>query len=100
MIDAKLTSMCGVCWNDNGKVSTVFVKCLPFYVEPKIAEAMCIREVLSWVKELKEVTIASDALLSVNAINDFVEGNSYFGAVISDCRMLLESFPTISVNSL
>ena len=61
--DYGMTGMCGVCRDDQGVMVAVFSKCIPSYIEPRLAEAMCIREVLCWAKELKlsDMVVASDA---------------------------------------
>lgn len=56
--------------------------------DPSLAEAMAVREALSWVKNLSlcNVLFESDALLVVKALNESSKDISYFGQVIDDCR--------------
>ena len=65
---------------------SVLSTCLPFLLEPKIAEPLCIRVVLSWIKELGlfNVVVATNALLVANAINGDFEDESYWGGIVAD----------------
>ncbi|XP_074336989.1 uncharacterized protein LOC141674167 [Apium graveolens] len=63
------------------------------------AEALAIREALSWVKnmEVMKVMVESDSLVAVNAINGV---NNYLlevGHIIDHCRLLLQSMPSVRV---
>lgn len=63
------------------------------------AEVLEIREALSWVKNMddRKVTVGSDSLVAVNAIN----GRNHFllevGHIIDHCRMVLQSLLGVSV---
>ena len=91
--------MGGVCITKAGDIEAVFTRSLAYFVEPKHAEALCIREALSWIKDLQidNVKLLLDSALSVEAIrNDFTD-DSYFGLIISDCKVLLSSFDSVSI---
>ncbi|XP_074326804.1 uncharacterized protein LOC141664750 [Apium graveolens] len=64
------------------------------------AEALGIREALSWVKNMGElkVTVESDSLVAVNVING---KNNYLlevGHIIDHCRSLLRVLPSVRLN--
>ena len=46
---------------------------------------------------MRDMVIASDALLSVNAINRLEKDYSYFGTVINDCRQLFIQLDSVFV---
>uniref|UniRef100_A0A803QBL9 RNase H type-1 domain-containing protein n=1 Tax=Cannabis sativa TaxID=3483 RepID=A0A803QBL9_CANSA len=61
-------------------------------VTPELAEAMGVREALSWLKRKgwHRVTIETDCLIVVQALRSPLPMFSYFGSVISDCKTLLK----------
>jgi ribonuclease HI len=63
------------------------------------AEAMTIREALSWIKErnMSNVIIESDSQLCVTACNSSGENLSLFGLFILDCKSLLKDIANSSV---
>lgn len=63
------------------------------------AKALGIREALSWIKNMEEmkVTVESDSLVAVNAINGMNNNLLEVGHIIDHCRLLLPSMPSISV---
>ena len=91
--------MGGMVCTTEGDVVAALTRCYAYLVDPPIAEAICIREVLSWLKSLgiDNFTIASDSLQSVQAINSQNSDDSYFGIVISDCRNLMSTFNSVSL---
>lgn len=61
--------------------------------DPKIAEALAFREALSWVKrrEISNVLFELDSLTVVQAMKRRKgEDRSYFGALISDCAIIMK----------
>ena len=63
------------------------------------AEALGIREALSWVKnmEARTVTVESDSFVAVNAINGQNKFLLEVGHIIDHCRLMLQSLPNVSV---
>ncbi|KAM6569414.1 hypothetical protein CsatB_017399 [Cannabis sativa] len=68
-------------------------------VTPKVAEAIGIREALSWIKRhnWQQVTLETDCLTVVQAIRSEVNMISMFGQIIQECKSLLFELKTISV---
>ncbi|XP_074346940.1 uncharacterized protein LOC141685753 [Apium graveolens] len=60
-------------------------------VRPEYADAIAVKEALSWVKEKgwRKIVINSDCLAVVQAMRSNVILNSPFGQVIRECRMIL-----------
>lgn len=56
-------------------------------VDPRTAEAMAFREVLSWLKRLhiSQVFIELDSLGVVQAFHSNLSDDSYFGSIVKDC---------------
>lgn len=77
--------------DSSGMVREAFASCHWGSVDPGIAEAIGVREALSWIKrkEWAKGEIESNCLIVVQAIQSSVEMISYFGSIISDCRVLL-----------
>uniref|UniRef100_A0A803NUV7 RNase H type-1 domain-containing protein n=1 Tax=Cannabis sativa TaxID=3483 RepID=A0A803NUV7_CANSA len=73
--------------------------CRTDVVTPELAEAMGVREALSWLKKKgwNRVTIESDSLTVVQALRSSLPMSSYFGGVISDCKTLLEGVSDVSI---
>uniref|UniRef100_A0A803QGE0 Reverse transcriptase domain-containing protein n=1 Tax=Cannabis sativa TaxID=3483 RepID=A0A803QGE0_CANSA len=67
--------------------------------DPAVAEAMGIREALSWLKDksFNQASVESDSLISVQAIHSSVVMYSGFGLIIQDCKSLLESLNNVSL---
>ena len=65
------------------------------------AEAVGVREALSWIKELQkqdeEIILESDSQLTVKAIQSQSMNYLEVGDVIESCRQLLVSLPKVSV---
>ncbi|XP_074362740.1 uncharacterized protein LOC141703020 [Apium graveolens] len=63
------------------------------------AEVLGIREALSWVKSMdgRKVTVESDSLVAVNAINGQNKFLLEVGHIIDHCRLLLQSLSGVSV---
>uniref|UniRef100_A0A803PNG6 RNase H type-1 domain-containing protein n=1 Tax=Cannabis sativa TaxID=3483 RepID=A0A803PNG6_CANSA len=69
-------------------------------VGPEIAEVIGVKEALSWIKRngWTEVEIESDALVVVQAVLGSVLMPSQFGYLVQDCRSLLSSLNSVSLN--
>ncbi|XP_074327679.1 uncharacterized protein LOC141665589 [Apium graveolens] len=68
-------------------------------VTVEMAEAMSIKEALSWIEESQwsEVVLESDCLVAVQAIRSKVKMRSPFGLVIEECRNKLLSLNNVSL---
>uniref|UniRef100_A0A803NGW7 RNase H type-1 domain-containing protein n=1 Tax=Cannabis sativa TaxID=3483 RepID=A0A803NGW7_CANSA len=66
---------------------------------PKIAEAMALKEVLSWLKCVFSgvIIVKSNCLVLVQAIRNSNMLSSTFGGVVKDCKQLLSSFKDVSL---
>uniref|UniRef100_A0A803QKM0 RNase H type-1 domain-containing protein n=1 Tax=Cannabis sativa TaxID=3483 RepID=A0A803QKM0_CANSA len=69
-------------------------------VDVVVAEAIGIREVLSWLKDRQwpQVFIETDSLCVVQALHSSIHMISLFGSVIQDCKNLLASFHNVVVS--
>ena len=69
-------------------------------IDPILAEAVGMREVLSWIKakHWNKVYVESDCLALVQALRSNVDMISSFGRVISACRALLLDLPNVSIS--
>lgn len=58
---------------------------------PEIAEAMGVREALSWTKQqnLQAIVIETDCPVLVQALRSSGNLRSYFGRIIAECKSLL-----------
>ncbi|XP_073126761.1 uncharacterized protein [Henckelia pumila] len=64
--------------------------CFPGVFDPRTAEALSIREALSWLKDLSysDIMVESDALTLIEALKKRSPDDSYVGLIIEDCRFL------------
>ncbi|XP_073137691.1 uncharacterized protein [Henckelia pumila] len=64
--------------------------CFPGVFDPRTAEALSIREALSWLKDLSysNIMVESDALTLIEALKKRSPDDSYVGLIIEDCRFL------------
>lgn len=62
--------------------------------DPSFAEAISVREALSWLKNLDypNIIMESDALVVVDALNNSEPDSSCFGIVDDDCKILAMDF--------
>uniref|UniRef100_A0A803PZM9 Reverse transcriptase n=1 Tax=Cannabis sativa TaxID=3483 RepID=A0A803PZM9_CANSA len=60
-------------------------------IAPAVAEALCFREALSWIKNQSpsSVWVEIDCLLLVQALRSSASLSSYFGCVIQECKAML-----------
>ena len=77
--------------DSDGKVVAARTRCLSGKVTAVFAEAVAIKEALSWITEhdWQEVLMESDCLAAVQAIRSKVEMRSSFGVVGEECRQEL-----------
>uniref|UniRef100_A0A803PEK6 Reverse transcriptase domain-containing protein n=1 Tax=Cannabis sativa TaxID=3483 RepID=A0A803PEK6_CANSA len=68
-------------------------------VNPALAEAMGVREALSWIKTLSlhKCVLETDSLVVVQAIRSSIDMISLFGLVIKDCKELLATLRNVSI---
>lgn len=61
---------------------------------PTLAEALSIREALSWLLSLhfSNIVIESDALVVIQALNNPVPDSSSLGVIVEDCKFLARNF--------
>ncbi|XP_060965664.1 uncharacterized protein LOC133034574 [Cannabis sativa] len=66
---------------------------------PELAEAVGIREVLSWIKtsRLQQVVIETDCLSVVQPLRSSIVMISTFGQVVNDCKALLIELKNVSI---
>ncbi|XP_063943005.1 uncharacterized protein LOC135150559 [Daucus carota subsp. sativus] len=78
--------------NHKGELLEARSVCKEGCTTPECAEAMGIREALSWIKDKRktDVIVETDCLVAVQAIRGSAPMTSYFGAVIQQCRSLLK----------
>lgn len=78
--------------NHQGDLVEARSSCKPGTVAPEFAEAVGIREALSWIKSkhMVDVAVETDCLVAVQAIRGATALFSYFGKVIEECRALLK----------
>lgn len=89
--DSDICSYAMVARDHNGQMLKAKSSCRQGRSNPELAEAIGIREALSWVKEQDWPTVVVDCdwLLDVNL--------SYFGRVIDECKKLLVEFESRNV---
>ncbi|CAI9773810.1 unnamed protein product [Fraxinus pennsylvanica] len=79
--------------------SFVAAKIIPVrgITDPLIAEALGVREALSWLKVRFPAVqiIEMDSLLVYNALQKYEVDNSYFGLLIEECRFLALDMPNV-----
>lgn len=92
-------SFCCVARDHNGSMIEGRGSCRTGRVSPAVAEAIGIREALSWIK-LKpwgNIVLESDCLVAIQAIRSPLNILSYFGGIVQECRALLSSLKHISL---
>ncbi|KAK9092874.1 hypothetical protein Syun_027785 [Stephania yunnanensis] len=86
-----LSSIAAIIRVDSGAFIAAMGECFVGVFEPKEAEAIGVREALSWLKEgnMLQVTIETDAQVVVQPLSSNSKDLSYFGSLIDDCTELL-----------
>lgn len=83
--------------NSAGSVVEAISMCKDGRREAEVAEALGVKEALSWRKQWGAVTLETDSLSVVQSIRSKAVMLSYFGDLINDCRALLEELPNVSL---
>ncbi|KAK6164302.1 hypothetical protein DH2020_001166 [Rehmannia glutinosa] len=85
--------------DDKGEFVVARVVTFPGLFEPKEAEAIGVREALSWIKliGLQQVVVETNAKCVVDGISSVEYGESEFDGLLQECRFLLQGEPNISV---
>ncbi|XP_062104232.1 uncharacterized protein LOC133815403 [Humulus lupulus] len=86
--------------NQSGELLEARAPCREGLVEPDFAEAIGIKEALSWIKAKgwRNVMVESDSLVSIQAIRSSTPLLSYFGRIIQDCRQIFSELQNCSVS--
>ncbi|XP_073121701.1 uncharacterized protein [Henckelia pumila] len=81
-----------------GEVKAAIQGCFHGAFNPTVAEALGVREALSWIKELHlpKVIVESDAQLVINALQRKDLDVSSLGLLVEDCRFLASELHTCS----
>lgn len=85
--------------DDKGELIQAKTKCTFGMLSANMAEAMAIKEALSWIKDKdwRKVVVETDCLTAVQAIRSKAPLLSPFGHVIQSCRNMLEDLNTVSL---
>ncbi|XP_062086518.1 uncharacterized protein LOC133792627 [Humulus lupulus] len=85
--------------NDQGHTLEAITCCRNGVVSPELAEAMGMREALSWIKKKSwdKVTIETDCLTVVQALRCSISMDSYFGSLITECKGLWSDVKNIKI---
>lgn len=89
--DSNLYSYAMIARNHEGQMLQVKSSCRQGNADPEMAEAVGIREALSWIKEHNwpQGIVESDCLGAIQAIRCSSINLSYLGRVIDECKRLL-----------
>uniref|UniRef100_A0A803P625 RNase H type-1 domain-containing protein n=1 Tax=Cannabis sativa TaxID=3483 RepID=A0A803P625_CANSA len=84
----------------NGSLVEAITRCQTRNTTLELAEAMGVREAISWIKQKAwyGTVVETDCLSVVQAIRSNLPFLSYFGSIISDCKLFLEQMRDVSVN--
>ncbi|XP_074324391.1 uncharacterized protein LOC141661307 [Apium graveolens] len=68
-------------------------------VSPDLADALTIKEALSWIDRMQwpQTILESDCLVAVQAIRSNTPMRSYFGGIIEECRSMLKRLHKVSL---
>ncbi|KAL8131281.1 hypothetical protein AgCh_007272 [Apium graveolens] len=85
--------------DDHGELLQAHTKLLPGLVSAAMAEAVVIKEVISWIKRTgcSKVVVESDSLIVVQAIRSKTPMVSPLGQVVQSCRDMLAELNTVSL---
>ncbi|KAL8106117.1 uncharacterized protein LOC141680879 [Apium graveolens] len=86
--------------NSKGELIHAKSRCRLGQAAPDSAEAMGVREALSWIKEqqYRDVVLETDCLVVVQALRGSGALLSYFGRIIVECKKLLEELKDRNVS--
>ncbi|XP_074342936.1 uncharacterized protein LOC141680672 [Apium graveolens] len=98
--DSNCYSSTFVVRNDRGEVLKARSKCRVGSTGPDSAEAMEVREALSWTQESKHqnIMIETDCLVVVQAMRGSDLLSSYFGVLVKECKSLIHDLSSRSVS--
>lgn len=87
-------------WNQTGELLEARASCREGLVESDFAEAIGIKEALSWIKSKgwRNVMVESDSLVSIQAIRSSTPLLSYFGRIIQECKQTFYELQDYSVS--
>ncbi|XP_060959451.1 uncharacterized protein LOC133030657 [Cannabis sativa] len=82
-----------------GTLTVAFAGVKTGSVSPELAEAMGIREALSWLKNhpFSQAIVETDSLVCAESIRSAEVFASSFGSVVDDCKKFLESLSNVSL---
>lgn len=85
--------------NHEGHLLLAKTRCFSEIMNPALAEAIAVKEALSWAKEWsgKTITIESDCLVVIQMIRSVTPMRSRLGRVIVECRELLRHLNNVSL---
>ncbi|KAK6121841.1 hypothetical protein DH2020_044454 [Rehmannia glutinosa] len=97
--DRNTTGIGMIIRDDKGEFVVARTITYPGVFAPKEAEAIGVREALSWIKSLcfHQVVVESDAKYVVEGIYSTESGVSEYDNLIEECRALLQGEPNISM---
>lgn len=82
-----------------GRLIAAVSNCQQGRMAPEIAQAIGLREVLSWIKGQPwvVVTVETDCLVLVQAVKSSIKMESYFGGIVNYCKTLLAEMSQMSL---
>lgn len=82
-----------VAHDHRGELVTATSSCRKGHIAPELAEAIRIKEVLSWVKNMiiESAIVETDYLSVVQSIRCFSVNLSYLGRVVDECKLLVKA---------
>lgn len=97
-MDAGIIGVGGVIRDETGMFKKAMCKQLRGSWSPREAEALSLKEVLSWMKThgFTNCIFETDSKLLADACNGSV-GRSYFHSIVTDCTELLKHFENVLV---
>ena len=86
----------------NGKIISAKASSRKLQLQPHGAEAMSIREALTWIKQnnMSNIIVGIDAQLVYEALQSSTKSNSPFGFLIKDCRELMSIIDYVMLYSV
>ena len=83
----------------HGHLLLARTRSFPAVINPSLAEAMAVKEALSWAKEMRgrSVTVESDCLVVIQMIRSAAPMRSRVGQVIEECRKLVSDINNLKL---
>ncbi|KAK6151805.1 hypothetical protein DH2020_014440 [Rehmannia glutinosa] len=96
----KCTGIGMILRNDQGELVVARTMCFPGLYYVREAEAMGVREALSWIYGLgiQQVVVETDAKYVVDGLSSLEKGMTEYDSILQECRVLLHSEPAFSVD--